>query len=82
MGHDFRPSYKNILTFVQSLAEKPLIGAFTATATPEVREDIIKLLGLNNPNVFVTGFDRPNLYFSVLRGEIKINLLWIMYKSI
>ena len=70
-GHDFRPSYKNILTFVQSLAEKPLIGAFTATATPEVREDIIKLLGLNNPNVFVTGFDRPNLYFSVLRGENK-----------
>ena len=56
-GHDFRPSYKNILTFVQSLAEKPLIGAFTATATPEVKEDIIKLLGLNNPNVFVTGFD-------------------------
>ena len=70
-GHDFRPSYKNILTFVQSLAEKPLIGAFTATATPEVKEDIIKLLGLNNPNVFVTGFDRPNLYFSVLRGENK-----------
>ncbi len=70
-GHDFRPSYKNILTFVQSLVEKPLIGAFTATATPEVREDIIKLLGLNNPNVFVTGFDRPNLYFSVLRGENK-----------
>ncbi|MBM6761448.1 DNA helicase RecQ [Megamonas hypermegale] len=70
-GHDFRPSYKNILTFVQSLAKKPLIGAFTATATPEVREDIIKLLGLNNPNVFVTGFDRPNLYFSVLRGENK-----------
>ena len=70
-GHDFRPSYKNILTFVQSLVEKPLIGAFTATATPEVKEDIIKLLGLNNPNVFVTGFDRPNLYFSVLRGENK-----------
>ena len=70
-GHDFRPSYKNILTFIQSLAEKPLIGAFTATATPEVKEDIIKLLGLNNPNVFVTGFDRPNLYFSVLRGENK-----------
>ena len=70
-GHDFRPSYKNILTFMQSLPVKPLIGAFTATATPEVKEDIIKLLGLNNPNVFVTGFDRENLYFSVLRGENK-----------
>ncbi|HIX84795.1 MAG TPA: DNA helicase RecQ [Candidatus Megamonas gallistercoris] len=70
-GHDFRPSYKNILTFMQSLPVKPLIGAFTATATPEVKEDIIKLLGLNNPNVFVTGFNRENLYFSVLRGENK-----------
>lgn len=70
-GHDFRPSYKNILTFVQSLPVKPLIGAFTATATPEVKNDIVKLLGLNNPAVFVTGFDRPNLYFSVLRGENK-----------
>ena len=70
-GHDFRPSYKNILTFMQSLPVKPLIGAFTATATPEVKEDIIKLLGLNNPNVFVMGFDRENLYFSVLRGENK-----------
>lgn len=70
-GHDFRPSYKNILTFMQSLPVKPFIGAFTATATPEVKEDIIKLLGLNNPNVFVTGFDRENLYFSVLRGENK-----------
>lgn len=70
-GHDFRPSYKNILTFIQSLPAKPLIGAFTATATPEVKEDIIKLLSLENPAVFITGFDRPNLYFSVLRGENK-----------
>lgn len=70
-GHDFRPSYKNILTFIQSLPVKPLIGAFTATATPEVKEDIVKLLGLDSPAVFVTGFDRLNLYFSVLRGENK-----------
>lgn len=70
-GHDFRPSYKNILTFMQSLPKKPLIGAFTATATPEVKEDIVKLLGLSAPAVFVTGFDRANLYFSVLRGENK-----------
>lgn len=70
-GHDFRPSYRNILNFTNSLCIKPIISAFTATATPEVKTDIINLLGLKNPNVFVTGFDRPNLYFSVLRGEVK-----------
>lgn len=70
-GHDFRPSYRNILNFTNSLRIKPIISAFTATATPEVKADIINLLGLKQPNVFVTGFDRPNLYFSVLRGEVK-----------
>ena len=70
-GHDFRPSYRNILNFTNSLRIKPIICAFTATATPEVKTDIINLLGLKQPNVFVTGFDRPNLYFSVLRGEVK-----------
>lgn len=70
-GHDFRPSYRNILNFINSLRIKPIISAFTATATPEVKTDIINLLGLKQPNIFVTGFDRPNLYFSVLRGEVK-----------
>lgn len=70
-GHDFRPSYRNILNFTNSLRIKPIISAFTATATPDVKTDIINLLGLKQPNVFVTGFDRPNLYFSVLRGEVK-----------
>ncbi len=70
-GHDFRPSYLQLGQWLKSLAEKPLIGAFTATATPEVKEDIIKLLGLCNPQVFVTGFDRPNLAFRVYRGENK-----------
>lgn len=70
-GHDFRPSYRNILNFTNLLRIKPIISAFTATATPEVKTDIINLLGLKNPNIFVTGFDRPNLYFSVLRGEVK-----------
>ena len=70
-GHDFRPSYRNILNFTNSRRIKPIISAFTATATPEVKTDIINLLGLKQPNVFVTGFDRPNLYFSVLRGEVK-----------
>lgn len=70
-GHDFRPSYRNILNFTNSLRIKPIISAFTATATPKVKTDIINLLGLKQPNIFVTGFDRPNLYFSVLRGEVK-----------
>ena len=70
-GHDFRPSYKLIYPFINSLPKRPLIGAFTATATPEVKDDIITLLGLYHPNIQVTGFDRPNLYFNVLRGENK-----------
>ncbi|MDW7649744.1 MAG: DNA helicase RecQ [Bacillota bacterium] len=70
-GHDFRPSYKKIYPFIKSLPKRPLVGAFTATATPEIKQDIINLLGLLEPNVFVTGFDRENLYLSVLRGENK-----------
>lgn len=70
-GHDFRPSYRKIAPFLQLLPMRPLIAAFTATATPEVKNDIISLLGLNKPQIFVTGFDRPNLYFSVLQGENK-----------
>jgi ATP-dependent DNA helicase RecQ len=70
-GHDFRPSYRKIAPFINSLPKRPLLGAFTATATPEIKEDIIKLLGLREPEVFVTGFDRENLYLSVLRGENK-----------
>jgi len=70
-GHDFRPSYLHLGPFLKSLPQKPLIGAFTATATEEVQSDIIRLLELNKPKVFVTGFDRPNLTFSTLRGENK-----------
>ena len=70
-GHDFRPSYQAIYPFISSLPNQPLIGAFTATATVEVKADIIKLLGLYHPQIFVTGFDRPNLHFSVLKGENK-----------
>ena len=70
-GHDFRPSYRRIAPFIAGLPKRPLIGAFTATATPEVREDIKKLLQLRTPSVQVSGFDRPNLSFSVLRGEDK-----------
>lgn len=70
-GHDFRPSYQQIAPFLEALPRRPLVSAFTATATPEVREDIVRLLGLKNPAIHVTGFDRPNLYFEVRRGEDK-----------
>ncbi|AHF06827.1 DNA helicase RecQ [Desulfitobacterium metallireducens] len=68
-GHDFRPSYIRIGQFLHHLQVRPLVGAFTATATEEVKEDIINQLKLQNPQVFVTGFDRPNLTFSTLQGE-------------
>lgn len=70
-GHDFRPSYRQIAPFIAGLPHRPLVSAFTATATPEVRADIIRLLALQNPQVHMTGFDRPNLYFEVRRGEDK-----------
>lgn len=68
-GHDFRPSYQGLQAFIGSLPKRPIIGAFTATATPEVKDDMITLLSLQQPAVHVTGFDRPNLFFQVLRGE-------------
>ncbi len=70
-GHDFRPSYRQIAPFIANLPQKPLISAFTATATPAVRDDIIALLQLQQPDIHISGFDRPNLYFGVLRGEDK-----------
>ncbi|MBQ4421771.1 MAG: DNA helicase RecQ [Schwartzia sp.] len=74
-GHDFRPSYRAIAPFIASLPRRPVVGAFTATATPEVRDDIIRLLGLRAPDVHVSGFDRPNLFFDVRRGEDKDKFL-------
>ena len=64
-GQDFRPSYLDIPAFVESLPARPVVGAFTATATPEVKEDIEKLLALQAPLRLTTGFDRQNLYFEV-----------------
>ena len=66
-GHDFRPSYRLIGEWLNSLPKRPIVGAFTATATKYVENDIKKLLGLDTANVYVTGFDRPNLSFSVIR---------------
>ena len=66
-GHDFRPSYRLIGEWLNSLPKRSIVGAFTATATKYVENDIKKLLGLDTANVYVTGFDRPNLSFSVIR---------------
>ena len=66
-GHDFRTSYRLIGEWLNSLPKRPIVGAFTATATKYVENDIKKLLGLDKANVYVTGFDRPNLSFSVIR---------------
>ena len=70
-GQDFRPSYLKITEFLQKLPRRPALAAFTATATRQVREDIVRILQLQSPEVVVTGFDRPNLRFEVLRPKNK-----------
>lgn len=64
-GHDFRPTYREIANVISKLKSRPIVSAFTATATDIVRDDIINLLNLQNPFVLTTGFDRSNLNFSV-----------------
>lgn len=64
-GQDFRPSYLKIVQFVTRLPRRPVLGAFTATATEAVKEDIVCVLGLDAPQILITGFDRKNLYFAV-----------------
>lgn len=64
-GQDFRPGYLKIVDFIESLPERPVVSAFTATATEEVKEDIACILKLKSPEIIVTGFDRENLYYSV-----------------
>lgn len=70
-GHDFRVSYRKIAYFISLLKKRPIITAFTATASQEVREDIVNLLKLNNPKVFITGFDRENLLINVIKSGSK-----------
>ncbi len=70
-GQDFRPSYLRIASFIKSLTQRPVVGAFTATATQRVREDVERLLDLRDPVRMVTGFDRPNLFFEVLQPKSK-----------
>ena len=74
-GQDFRPSYLQIAGFVKKLRRRPVIGAFTATATEHVKEDIIQYLKLSGPLCITTGFDRPNLYFDVQRPKHKASWL-------
>ncbi|WP_347490146.1 DNA helicase RecQ [Desulfoscipio sp. XC116] len=74
-GQDFRPSYAQIPQFIEQLEQRPIVSAFTATATARVREDIVALLSLLNPVVLVTGFDRQNLYFEVQAPKNKMQAL-------
>ena len=71
-GQDFRPSYLSIPEFIRQLPKRPVVSAFTATATPKVREDILQLLALQNPTVMLTGFNRQNLYFEVRHPKDKL----------
>ncbi len=70
-GQDFRPSYLRIVGFIENLPRRPVVGAFTATATKQVREDVKRILQLKSPIRMVTGFDRPNLSFDVLHPDLK-----------
>ncbi|MFL6555333.1 MAG: DNA helicase RecQ [Bacillus sp. (in: firmicutes)] len=68
-GHDFRPSYRHIQQLIKSLVQKPTVLALTATATPKVREDICDLLDIDEENTIITGFERENLSFTVIKGQ-------------
>lgn len=74
-GQDFRPSYLKIVEFIKKLPRRPVVSAFTATATREVREDIIDILMLREPVVVTTGYDRPNLYLEVQAPKDKYGAL-------
>lgn len=76
-GQDFRSSYLGIGDFLKALPTRPTVAAFTATATERVRRDIIGILGLRDPSVTVTGFDRANLYFDVIRMDRKHKASWV-----
>ena len=75
-GQDFRPSYLDIAGFIEGLPQRPVVGAFTATATDAVKADIVKLLGLRDPLSVTTGFDRPNLFFDVQQPRDKFG--WVL----
>lgn len=74
-GHDFRPGYRLIKDWIASLPVRPVVGAFTATATEHVKNDMLTLLGLGRPAIFIGGFDRPNLYFRVVQTQHKTDFV-------
>lgn len=80
-GQDFRPSYMKIVEFIRLLPERPIVSAFTATATEKVREDIVCSLGLENPFSLVTGFNRENLFFQVEKPENKARYVYQYLKE-
>ncbi len=80
-GQDFRPSYLKIVDFLNALERRPVVSAFTATATAQVREDIARILALRDPVRVVTGFDRPNLRFEVLTPQNKEPVLLSLVKA-
>ena len=80
-GQDFRPSYLKILDFINALPKRPVVAAFTATATGEVRHDVARILELDNPLTVITGFDRPNLRFEVCRPKNKKDRLIQLVRS-
>ena len=79
-GHAFRPDYLQIKPFIDSLPKRPIVGAYTATATNKVRQDIVQSLGLQSPVTQVNSFDRPNLYFEVVRGNKRDELRLFLRK--
>lgn len=80
-GQDFRPSYMQIIDFIDKFPIRPIVSAFTATATALVKEDIINILNLHNPYVLVSGFDRSNLYFEVQKPDDKYKALTSFLKD-
>lgn len=74
-GHDFRSSYKNISSFIEKLNERPVVTGFTATASDQVRNDIVKLLNIQNANVYISGFDRENIKINIENGIDKKDYL-------
>ncbi len=74
-GHDFRPSYRHIQQMVRSLPQKPNVIALTATATPRVREDICETLHIDEENSIITGFERENLTFAVIKGQDRLHFI-------
>lgn len=80
-GQDFRPSYRHIVSFLQTLPYRPTVAAFTATATARVRRDIIETLALDSPLCVTTGFDRPNLYFEVISPRQKYDALEALVRA-